>query len=126
MKRPGFVALVGVVAALMACADQAPVSGPGTLTASLRSPNGAEGAAVISLTGEGIGSMTGIGDVTLFRADDVDRTTLVLVSPGGGELSFSVALADTTRLPGAAVEQVAAPDDELRPSLAGYRLDWSR
>jgi hypothetical protein len=115
-----------MVGALVACSDQAPVSAPGTLTATLVSPNGAEGAAVIGLTGEGIGAAAGLGDVTLFRADDVDRTTLVLVSPGGGVLSFSVALADTTRRPAVALAQVAAPDDELRASLTGYRVDWSR
>ena len=126
MRRPCLVAIVGLVASLTGCSDQAPVSGPGTLTVTLRSPNGAEGAAVIALTGEGIGETTGLGDVTLFRADDVDRTTLVLVSPAGGVLSFTVALADTTRLPAPSVAQVAAPDDELRPSLVGYRMDWSR
>ncbi|MBM4183524.1 MAG: hypothetical protein FJ207_04765 [Gemmatimonadetes bacterium] len=125
LRALGPVAVVIVVTAT-GCTDQGPVSAPGTLTATLVSPNGAEGAAVVALTGEGIGPASGVGDVTLFRSDDPDGTTLVLVSPGGGTLAFAMALAYTTRVPASAVEQVAGTDDEMRTSVATYRVVWSR
>ncbi|MEQ1855031.1 MAG: hypothetical protein ABL963_01095 [Longimicrobiales bacterium] len=111
---------------LTACSDQGPESAPGTLTAALVSPNGAEGAAVVTLRGQGLGATTGLGDVVLFRLDDADVTTMVLVSPSGGSLSFRAEVADTTRPPTTAVLQIAGPDDELRATLSGYRLEWVR
>jgi hypothetical protein len=44
------------VAALAACTDAGPVSGPGTVDAILISPNGAEGAALVVLSGDGLGA----------------------------------------------------------------------
>ena len=49
----------------------------------------------------------------------------ILNDPDGGTLSFHVALADTTRLPGAVIHQVAAPNDTLR-SVAEYSVEFSR
>lgn len=102
------------------------MSAPGTLTATLASPHGAEGAAVVSLVGEGVLEVAGLGDVLVFKSGASGVTTLVLVSPGGGTLAFTVALADTTRLPAATVEQVAGRDDALRGDVGGYRLSWAR
>lgn len=100
-----------------------PVSGPGTVSATLVSPHGAEGAAVVLLFGEGIGEAMGDGDTELYRFDASGTTRLVLLSQTGGELVFRVEVADTTRLPRALVQQVAGPDDELRADPAAYRLE---
>ncbi len=121
------VAAIGSAAVMLgACSDQGPESAPGSLTAALSSPNGAEGAAVVTLTGEGIGTTTGVGDVLVFRSDEAVVTTLVLVSPVGGELSVRVMVADTTRPPLLSVVQVAGPDDELRVLSASYGMEWAR
>jgi hypothetical protein len=122
MMRGGARTALAMVALLAACTDQGPVSAPGSFTATLVSPYGAEGAAVVTLHGEGIGEATALGDVELFRTDGSGGTSFVLVSPGGGTLAFELQLADTTRLPETAVAQVAGPDDELRMGVAGYRL----
>jgi hypothetical protein len=118
--------LLAALIATSACADAGPVSGPGRVTATLVSPNGAEGAAVVVLVGEGVGVATPVGGVQLFQSAAGGTTRLVLVSMGGGELAFDVDVADTTHRPLPVIEQVAGPADELRADLAGYRLELSR
>ena len=66
------------IAALAACSDEGPVSGPGTLTASLVGPNGAEGAALVVVSGEGVGEITAVGDTEVFSEAEVGRSRLVI------------------------------------------------
>jgi hypothetical protein len=114
-----------LVLTLVACSDEGPVSGPGTLTATLASPNGAEGAAYIVLLGEGIGDLTGLGSTELFSESTSGAVQLVLINQAGGELAFELAVADTTQPPQVVLHEVAGPDDQLR-TLAGYALDFAR
>lgn len=112
--------------ALAACADEGPVSGPGTLTATLVSPNGAEGAAHVVLLGEGIGAITPLGSTEVHSRTGVEGTHVVLVDPAGGTLAFQIAVADTTQPPAVVIQQVAGPDDALRSGLEAYRLELGR
>lgn len=114
------------VAALAACSDEGPVSGPGTLTASLVGPNGAEGAALVVALGEGVGAITAVGDTEVFSEAEMGRSRLVLINQIGGDLIFRVAVADTTVLPTFIVEQVAGPDDALRADLSAYSVEFER
>lgn len=114
------------IAALAACSDEGPVSGPGTLTASLVGPNGAEGAALVVVSGEGVGEITAVGDTEVFSEAEVGRSRLVLINQVGGDLIFRVAVADTTVLPTFLIEQVAGPDDALRADLAAYSVEFER
>lgn len=117
--------LVGAVVLAAACGDEGPASGPGPLTAVVVSPNGAEGAAVITLRGSGIGDITATtGQV--FSREDSDLVTVVVIHEPGGELSFQVAVSDTTQTPTATIEEVAAPNDVLRTTLAGYSVEFRR
>ena len=117
---------VAVAAALLlaGCSDEGPVSGPGTMTATLSGPNGAEGAAVVALLGDGIGEVTALGTTEVHSRTDGDRVQVVLVDQAGGELAFRVAVADTTDPPSWVVEEVAGPDDELRLRVEGYALSF--
>ena len=115
-----------VLVATTACSDEAPVSGPGTMTATLVGPNGAEGAALVSLLGDGVGEITGLGDTEAHTEAIVGGTQLVLINQVGGDLAFEVAVTDTTNLPAWVVSQVAGPDDELREDVAAYSLAYSR
>ena len=124
--RPARFPLLLAMVALAACADESPVSGPGTMTATLISPNGAEGAALVILFGEGMGDITPIGDTEVFARVGSSSTQIVLINQVGGELSFQVAVADTTQLPLAVVQEVAGPDDELRSSVTGYSVEFAR
>ena len=118
-------ATVLAVVLTAACGDAGPESGPGTLTATVHSPNGAEGSAVVTFFGEGIGDVTPLtGRVFDQRRGDTLR--VVLVNDEGGALSFAVAVADTTRPPSGLVLEVADADDRLRSATAGYSLEFRR
>jgi hypothetical protein len=123
-RRLGW-ALAAALVLVAACTDEGPVSGPGDVTATLIGPNGPEGAALVVLLGEGIGSVEPMGGTEAHSASADGAVQVLLIDQAGGDLSFRVALADTTRLPQAIVRQVAGPDDELR-ALEGYRVSFGR
>jgi hypothetical protein len=109
----------------LACGDAGPRSGPGTLTATLTSPNGAEGAAVVEIFGEGIGGVAAL-DGRIFAERRGDTVRVVIVSEPAGALRFSVEVSDTTRRPGGVVVEVADPTDQIRPTVSGYGLEFRR
>ncbi len=126
-KRPPHAAVVvaclvsiGLVAG---CGDD-PVPGPGVLTATVESPNGAEGAALIELVGKGIVEVSPI-DGRVFGEQHGDTMVVVVVNEEGGPLRFALEVADTTRRPIATLHEVAGPDDQLR-GLSGYTVDIRR
>jgi hypothetical protein len=89
------------------------------------SPNGAEGSALVSFFGPGIGNVSSPeGRVFSERVGDTVRVVVAADTPG--ELRFMVAVADTTAPPQGTVLQVADGDDQLRSTAAGYELDFSR
>lgn len=111
---------------LAACSDEGPVSGPGTMTATLVGPNGAEGAAVLGLLGDGLGDVSAVGTTEVYARAGDNSTQIVLINQNGGSLTFQIAVADTTQPPAAVVHQVAGPDDALRSSVDGYSVEFSR
>ena len=110
---------------LVACTDQSP-PGPGILTATLKSPNGAEGAALVVLMGPGIGEVTPVGSNQLYSNSSLDEVRIVLINQNDGTLAFRVQVADTTMEPTAIVEEVANPDNKIRLTLDGYQLEFRR
>ncbi len=126
MKTPRRLLLVLLASFGVACADEAPVSGPGTMTATLVGPNGTEGAALLVLLGDDIGAFTAIGGTEVYSNEGSTSTQVVLINQAGGELSFQVAVADTTSPPAVLIQEVAGPDDELRTPLDGYTLEFGR
>ncbi len=124
MRRHRLAAFLGL-SLLVACTDQSP-PGPGILTATLKSPNGAEGAALVVLMGSGIGEATPLGNTELYTNSNLDELRIVLINQTGGELEFRVEVADTTIKPTAAVEEVAGPDNELRSTIGGYQVEFRR
>ena len=109
----------------VACADQLP-PGPGILTATLKSPNGAEGAALVVLMGPGIGEVTPVGGNQLYSNSSLDEVRIVLINQNDGTLAFRVEVADTTIEPAAIVEEVANPHNQIRSTLDGYQLAFRR
>jgi len=119
--------LVAAAFLLGACADEGPVSGPGTMTATLTGPNGPEGAAVIVILDEAV-DVEGapIGDTEVYSQAGIGSTQIVLINQVGGELLFQLAVADTTQPPAVVVQEVAGPDDALRTDLSAYAIEFRR
>ncbi|HSW28831.1 MAG TPA: hypothetical protein VLH75_04960 [Longimicrobiales bacterium] len=107
--------------ALGTCGDEGPASAPGTLTATVVSPNGAEGAALVTLLGMGMGAV-GPSEGRVFAEAHGDTVHVVVVNLAGGGLRFTVQVADTTKPPTGILVEVSGPDDRIR-GLAGYRLE---
>ena len=124
MKLCRWMAILGLVLSV-ACVDQSP-AGPGILTATLISPNGPEGAALVVLMGSGIGEATPLGNNELYASAHLDELRIVLINQQGGELEFQVEVADTRINPIVAVEEVAGPGNQLRSALGSYRLEYRR
>ena len=123
MRRFILIAMALVVAG---CLEEAPVSGPGTITATVVGPNGAEGAAVVVLLEAGVTNVEGVGDTEAFSEPGANATQVVLINPTGGALTFRADVTDTTLPPASVVQQVAGPDDELRPDVTVYSLEYTR
>ena len=129
--RPIRTVLIGtvVITTMFLACDSTPaeVTGPGEMQALLVSPNGAEGAAVIELAGEGIGAVTalrGSGRVFAERVGATVRVVVVLDQPG--EIRFHVAVDDVSDPPTGAVLEIADGSNEIRQSLAGYSVEFAR
>jgi hypothetical protein len=115
------VRLIGLALALgLAACDADPV--PGTLTATLVSPNGPEGAAYVRLYGSGITGVSPLDGRTFAHAVG-DTMHVVVVRDQPGEIRFQVAVADTTRALAALLVEVAGGDNRLRSDPANYRLE---
>ena len=92
MKRATRTLLVLAAVTAAACADEGPVSGPGTMTATLAGPNGAEGAALIVILDEAIEEITPLGGTEVYSRVGASTTQVVLINQGGGELTKRPAL----------------------------------
>jgi len=119
-------AILFATLAMAACTDVGPFQGPGTLQATLSSPNGEEGAAVLLFIGEGVLDVNAVGDTEAYAIASSATTRVVLINHAGGTLSVEVRVADRSRPLVALVQEVAGPDDELRSDLSAYRVELSR
>lgn len=125
-KRVRGLVLLGMAVLAVSCGDAGPRSGPGTLTATLVSPHGDEGAAVVEVFGPGITGVASV-DGRAFSERRGDTVRVVVVrEEGAGVLRFTLSVADTTQLFGGTVLEVAGPDDVLRSAVSTYTLEIVR
>lgn len=117
--------LLAAALVLAACSEIGP-PGPGTLTVTLDSPNGSEGAAVLMVLGEGIGEVSSVGETEAHAVVSGGVTRVVLINQTGGTLAFQVAVNEVRSRPTVILGEVAGPDDELRADLSGYRVELTR
>ncbi|HEX6576421.1 MAG TPA: hypothetical protein VF042_15750 [Gemmatimonadaceae bacterium] len=120
MKR--LVVWIASLAVLAGCDSTRP-NGPGTVTAALVSPNGAEGAAILDVTGT-VESFKPSNNVSMYTTPSAAGTRVILVSLTPGDLSVKLSLADVSATPQVSVVEVADGDDKVRPSLTGYRVEF--
>lgn len=120
-RRAAPAGIAALLLALLACGDAGPVSAPGLLTAKVVSPNGAEGAALVTLVGVGVGTI-GPTEGRVFSEAHGDTVYVVVVNQTGGTLRFTIQVSDTTRRPAGTLVEVSGTDDRIR-SLAGYTLE---
>lgn len=113
-----------VILFLAAC-DSGLDSAPGEITATVVSPNGAEGSAVLSLHGRGLEGVSA-PEGWIYAEPRGDTLRVVYVRDEPGVLSFAVRMADTTQAVSAVVEEVAGPDDALRLVTTGYTVTFAR
>ena len=100
--------------------------GPGTLTASLVSPNGDEASAVFELTdGVGLGTVSPMGG-QVFYEHSQNSSRIVVVMDDPGEVRFQVRTEDVGHLPDVTVIQVGSGENELRSSISGYSVLLTR
>ncbi|HEX9690584.1 MAG TPA: hypothetical protein VGA22_00620 [Gemmatimonadales bacterium] len=104
-----------------ACAPDEPM--PGEMKATLVSPNGPEGAAVIEIAGN-FPDIVPSGGVYLYShvADGVTRIVLVRQAPDN--IVYWLFVDDTRNPPETTVLQVSAPDNTLRSLTAGYHVQY--
>lgn len=120
------IAVTVLVLAAVGCGgDVGPEIRPGFLTVSVVSPNGSEGAALISVVGVGVRNVESTGGrVFTFSQGDTTRILVVLDSPG--ELGFRISVPDVGSPPVATVVQVADGGNALRADLSAYRVRFSQ
>jgi hypothetical protein len=122
MKRA--ISIAVAVAALLtaSCDNSTGSSGPGPLSAVLVSPNGNEGAAVLDVVGS-VESVTTPDGVAAYTTPAANGLRIVLVRLDAGPLSMTLKVPDISNPPALSVVEVAGPDNALRQSLAGYRVE---
>jgi hypothetical protein len=116
---------VAIALASIACDDAPPEPRPipGDVVVTLVSPNGAEGAAVLSTAGTGIVDVTAQESVRVFhwRAGGVSR--IVVLRDEVGVIWFTMSVENVARPPQMEVVEVADGDNRLRSSLMGYAVE---
>lgn len=123
--RLGFLILLFL--AMGACDSLGPEDnrGPGSLTVSLLSPNGAEGSAVFELVGgRGFSTVSAIGGEAIYQHFG-GSSRIVVVMDEPGVVRFKVRTEGIQELPEVNLIQVASGANELRGSLAGYMVEVS-
>jgi hypothetical protein len=97
----------------------------GEYIAALESPHGAEGAAILEITGAGVEEVSASA-ATLFQQPVSGGRRVVLVREPAGRIEFRVRIAPGNDVPDVRVVQVVDGDDAVRPSTDGYTVSFTR
>jgi len=125
-RRTSALGMVMLLVTTLASCNDNPTSGdvqqPGEMTATLISPNGAEGSALLEVSS---GTVLGVAPVEsyvhVYRvAANPVRIVVLRLQPG--DIAFRLTTGDVNRPPELRIVDVGGPDDQLRPSLSGYSV----
>ncbi len=123
-RRLGALTIL-LVAVSLSCGD-GPLQplGPGQVDGVLVSPNGAEAAAVVVLSGIGIGAIE-VDDGTAFVEADGNTTRLVIILENPGDIRFRVTVTERSEPPEVVVVEVADGSNQLRSAATEYRVEFT-
>jgi len=118
----GMLVVVVATVALPAC-DLGGPSGTGVIRVTLVSPYGADGAAVLELTGAAGPSVvtSEVGDT--FYEHDGTTTRVVVILDEPGQIQFTLRVQDVAARPAVTLVQVADAGNRVRTTLDDYRID---
>ena len=142
VRRTLVSSLVLIATVMTGCSDQSDQSGettpltpsvPGFWTVTVVGPNGDEGGAIVSIYDAGNSNesvrpsdIRPVGVVEVypwgFGGQGLYGTSVALIHPEGGELSFQVVAVGGSPPPTVGLDMVADPDNLPRASLEGYSL----
>lgn len=139
VRRTLVSSLVLIATVMTGCSDQSgettPLtpSVPGFWTVTVVGPNGDEGGAIVSIYDAGNSNesvrpsdVRPVGVVEAypwpFGGQGLYGTSVALIHPEGGELSFQVVAVGGSPPPTVGLDMVAGPDNLPRASLEGYSL----
>lgn len=127
MRIPRFLTSLAAALALAACGDGGTGSAAagGEYIATLESPNGPEGAAILEIPDQGVEAITASA-AALFRNRISGGHRLVLVREPAGPIQFRVRLAEGNDFPEVRVMEVVDGQDRRRPSTEGYEVSFTR
>lgn len=118
-----------VMLALAAC-DGGPETPPpppgGNYDALLQGPTSSESAALVELTGDGIEDVVSTGPAIVASSPVSGGRRVVVVRPAPGAIGFRVRVAPGNEPPTARVVELADDRDQLRGSLTGYQVSFTR
>lgn len=119
------VAATVVCLAGVACEDAppGPAPEPGDVAVTLVSPNGAEGAAVLTTSEAGIIGVTAEAPVQVFHWREAGVDRIVALRDEAGVIRFGMSVADVNRPPRLFVIEVADAANRLRATLSGYGIE---
>jgi hypothetical protein len=108
-----------LLTAVVGCGESSGPSGPGQLHISLESSHADDAAAVLELSGSGLGAVeVPGGEAFLQREDNVIRVVVILDDPG--KIAFSIDVDDISQRPTVRILEVADGNNRLRDSVADY------
>lgn len=125
MPRLSHFALVVLLPFAIGACDDTPAPEPGEVRVTLVSPNGVEGAAVFEVQGliDGVDAVSGN---QAFEVEGSGGSHVVVVRESAGSVSFRMRVENVHQPPTVRLLQVAGPDDRLRATLDGYRVEVGR
>lgn len=119
------VAAAALLVAVAACRDAppGPAPVPGDVLVTLVSPNGAEGAALLTTADAGILQVTADAPVQVFHWREAVVDRIVVLREDAGVIRFRMSVEDVLRPPQLVVAEVADAANRLRATLAGYGVE---
>ena len=121
-RRASAFGLAALLATVAACGDDPTAGDPvrGEMRATLVSPNGAEGSAVLEVVSGALLDVAAPEPGVRVYWSQGGKVVVLRRAPG--QIAFRLLAADVNQPPELRVVEVGAPDDALRDDLSGYTV----